>query len=140
MKECLPTGKIASCFVHRAQKCLNRALAVYVNHWTTGEWKMIVWTDDFRFCLHYFGGRVRVRHFTEGNILTKQAVGGNITAWAIISWNELSSSVIHCTKKTQCLHIFKHTREPVIALYVQFLFIQQWMSYSRLISPITKFV
>lgn len=64
------------------------------------QWRLVVFTDESRFCVHWNDGRIRVWRQRNSRYEQQDAVqwvtrrggsGGSVMVWAAASWNHLSS-------------------------------------------------
>lgn len=76
----------------RHERILSARRHVY---WAIVKWKMIVWTDEFRYCLRHLVSRVYVKRLPEESFFhgwtdeKKEDDVGSIMVMVIVSWNEL---------------------------------------------------
>ncbi len=82
-------------------------------NWTIEDWKNVAWSDESRFLLQHWDGRVRVWRKEHESmdpsclVSTVQAGGGGVMVWGIFSWHTLGPLVPneHCLNSTVYLSI-----------------------------------
>ncbi len=68
-------------------------------NWTIEDWKNVAWSDESRFLLRHWDGRVRIWHKEPESmdpfclVSTVQAGGGDVMVWGIFSWHTLGPLV-----------------------------------------------
>ncbi len=68
-------------------------------NWTIEDWKNVAWSDESRFLLQHWDGRVRIWHKEHESmdpsclVSTVQAGGGGVMVWRIFSWHTLAPLV-----------------------------------------------
>ncbi len=67
-------------------------------NWTIEYWKNAAWSDESRFLLRHWDGRVRiwckVQHGSSCLVSAVQAAGGGVMVWGIFSWHTLGPLVL----------------------------------------------